>query len=71
VSRDTVWYRFIDRFFLLHALADGLSKKESDCAASVPIILHSICDIALDMRDLAGEMLLPSGILSTSCAVMA
>jgi hypothetical protein len=71
VSRDTVWYRFIDRFFSLHALAYGLSKKGSDCAASAPIILHSICDIALDTRDLAREMLLPSGILSTSCAVMA
>jgi hypothetical protein len=34
-------------------------------------MLHSICDIALDMRDLAGEMPLPLGILSTSCAVMA
>jgi hypothetical protein len=63
VSRDTVWYRFIDRSFWLLALADGLSKKGSDCAASAPITLHSICDIALDMRDLVGEMLLLSGIL--------
>jgi hypothetical protein len=71
LSRDTVWYRFIDRFFSLHALADGLSKKGSDCAASAPIILRGICDIALDMHDLVGEMLLLSGILSTSCAGMA
>jgi hypothetical protein len=71
VSRDTVSYRFIDRFISLHVLADGLSKKGSDCAASAPITLHGICDIALDMHDLAGEMLLPSGISSASCAGMA
>jgi hypothetical protein len=71
LSKDTVWYRFIDRFFSLRVLADGLSRKGSDCPASAPIILHCICAIALDMRDLAGEMLLPSGILSISCAGMA
>jgi hypothetical protein len=59
MSRDTVRYRFIDRCFWLHVLADGLNRKGSDCAASAPIILHSICGIALDMRDLAREMLLP------------
>jgi hypothetical protein len=57
-------------FFSLHALADGLGKKGSDCAASAPIILHDICDIVFYRRDLAEEMLLPSGILSTSCAGM-
>jgi hypothetical protein len=56
---------------LLHVLADGSSRQGSDCAASAPIILYGIYDIAHDMRDLAGEMLLPSGILSISCAGMA
>jgi hypothetical protein len=66
VSRVKVWDRFIDRALWLLALADGLSKRGSDCTASAPIILHRICDIALDTLDLAREMLLPSGILSTS-----
>ena len=55
----------------LHVLADGLSRKGSDCAASAPLIPHGICDIALDTHDLAGEMLLLSAILSTSCEGMA
>jgi len=37
-GRDTVCYRFIDRFCSLRVLADGSSRKGSDCAASAPII---------------------------------
>ena len=61
-------YRFIDRFGSLRVLADGLSRRESDCAASSPIIRRGICDIALGMHDHVREMLPRSGICSSFCA---
>jgi hypothetical protein len=71
VSRDIVWYLFIGEFCLLHVLADGLSRKGSDCAASAPIIWHCIYSIALEMYGLAMGMLLLSDISLAFCAVRA